>query len=392
MLSSYWRTYWPWMPVAFTVLALSWWGLWLVANGVALTLPFFLERMMPEVLMWNAFGLIAPLVFTGLDRWSFSVQPLSWKWSVHVLLAVLFSAVAHAVSMGLFTVYFFAAEALGVSLRGPLLARLGESVANMFSFGLPMGAIVYGLLAALALAANYVRRLRAEEQRSAALRVQLAEARLEALKMQLHPHFLFNTLNTISATLHANPDAADRMLTLLGDFLRHTLDHAHRTQVPLHEEVDFCARYLQIEQHRFGERLTVDFQIDPAVREVTVPYLLLQPLVENAVKHGVARHLGPARVAVSAASQAAMLVIDVVNTGRLEADGVYAAPSGDGAPPPREIGLRNTRARLAQTYGPTASLDLTPTAEGVRARIRLPLSPREPILRTVDAAPQLSSS
>ena len=135
---------------------------------------------------------------------------------------------------------------------------------------------------------------------AAQLQTQLAEAQLEALQRQLHPHFLFNTLNTISALMHRDVHAADEMLVQLSDLLRLTLDRIGTQQVPLKDEVDFLKKYLEIEQTRFGDRLIVNIDVDPEVLDAPVPNLILQPLVENALRHGIGPRIGVGKIDVTA--------------------------------------------------------------------------------------------
>ena len=211
---------------------------------------------------------------------------------------------------------------------------------------------------------DYARKYRDRALQASRLEARLAEAQLHALRMQLHPHFLFNTLNAISTlVLKEETAGAGRMINRLSDFLRATLE-GRSAEVSLEEEVDFTAQYLAIEQCRFGERLRVDIEVEPAVRGALVPSLLLQPLVENAVRHGIAPRERGGRLRVTARRAADALRLTVEDDGPgLSA----AAASGHG------IGLANTRARLAQRYGEAHrfALDTSPLG-GLRATIELP--------------------
>ncbi len=211
----------------------------------------------------------------------------------------------------------------------------------------------------------YSRRLREEELARSRLATQLATARLEALKMQLHPHFLFNTLNAISALVHQDPIAAERMILRLSDLLRQALAEASTQEVPLKKEVDFLSTYLEIEQVRFGERLRVAMDIDPEAWDALVPNLLLQPLVENAIRHGIAPVARAGCITVSAHQFGAELELTVADDGR-------GFPTGG---PHREgVGLGTTRARLRELYGSAQSLDIeSPATGGSSVRIRIPL-------------------
>jgi signal transduction histidine kinase len=203
------------------------------------------------------------------------------------------------------------------------------------------------------------------ETRAARLEGQLTQAQLELLKMQLQPHFLFNTLHTIAELIHDDPAAADRMLTRLGDLLRLSLDNAGRQEVSLRQELGFLEAYLAIEQTRYPDRLTIATAIDPDTLDARVPHLLLQPLVENAIRHGVSARLGPGLVEIAARRMDGRVVIEIKDNGR-------GLPAHNG--PPREgIGLSNTRARLRQLYGARHHLRLENRPDGgAVARLELP--------------------
>lgn len=370
MFALYRRLYWPWLCLGFTLFAIVWSSLWFGLTERQLTLALVLDPFMLEVIYWNTWALVAPLIFWHTPRHTYPIQPFSARWLLHIPRAALVSVVVYVVSLALFAAYFSVITAV-TSIEWPttLRERVDIRLAHLFSFGLAFGTIVYALLAALALTWHHGRRLHDEQRQSAMLRAQLTEAQLGMLKMQLQPHFLFNTLNTISATVHDDVERADQMLTHLGDFLRLTLDNAHRAVLPLNEELDFCRRYLQIQQHRLEDRLAVHTDIDPAVHDAEVPYLILQPLVENAIVHGVGRHRGPGEVAIRAhLRHGGILALEVRNTAPDAALNTIA----DAAALSSGIGMANTKARLAQMYGEEASLALAVERREVVAQIRLP--------------------
>ncbi len=175
--------------------------------------------------------------------------------------------------------------------------------------------MTYWALVAFVNAIDYQRESQERELTAAQLQTQLAEAQLEALQRQLHPHFLFNTLNTISALMHRDVHAADEMLVQLSDLLRLTLDRIGTQQVPLTDEVDFLKKYLEIEQTRFGDRLMVNIDVEPEVLDAPVPNLILQPLVENALRHGVGPKIGVGKVDVNARQVDGTLVMTVRDNG-----------------------------------------------------------------------------
>ena len=208
---------------------------------------------------------------------------------------------------------------------------------------------------------EYYRRYRVRELAASQLQAKLAVAQLEVLKMQLQPHFLFNTLHAISALMYRDVESADRMVTRLSDFLRLTLDSAGVQEVTLKREMEYLDKYLEIEQVRFGDRLEVRRAIEPATLDLLVPNLVLQPLVENAVRHGIAPRACGGRIDVAVNESGGTLVIEVCD------DGPGAAEIREG------VGISNTRARLAQLYGSAARLELgNAPAGGFRARLDLP--------------------
>jgi len=214
---------------------------------------------------------------------------------------------------------------------------------------------------------HYYKAYRERERQAAALATELVQARLQALRMQINPHFFFNTLNTISALIHENPEAADRMVVRLSELLRRTLDRGDVQEVPLREELEFLRGYLEIEQMRFTDRLAVKFEIEPKTNELLVPHLILQPLVENALRHGILPREEPGRVEISArVVEGRELELKVCDNGN-------GLSSANGMPENEGIGLRNVRSRLAQLYGSAQEFTIRNTSGGgVEARIRLP--------------------
>jgi two-component system LytT family sensor kinase len=227
-----------------------------------------------------------------------------------------------------------------------------------------------------------VQHLRAREREREAIRAtlhasrleaQLSAARLEALQMQLRPHFLFNTLNSISVLIlkEANP-LAIQAIRQLGDLLRATLQTEAAAERPLEEEVDLVERYLAIEKLRFGDRLRVDLQIEAQVTTALVPHLILQPLVENAVVHGLGASRRPVVIRVAARRDSDSLWLEVRDDGA-------GVPAGSGSLRPG-VGLTNTRARLRELYGEDARLSVVAgVGGGTVAAIRLPYR-AEPVL------------
>lgn len=212
------------------------------------------------------------------------------------------------------------------------------------------------------------RRSQEREQRAVELEASLTSARLEALRMQINPHFLFNTLNSISALIYTNPRAADEMLGDLSALLRRSLDSMQDQEIPLRQELDFVRTYLSIEQKRFGERLRVEEHLPDDLLNALVPALILQPLVENAVRHGIEPQREPACIWIEAIREGEQLRLVVRDNGR----GITKAETNNSTR--LGIGLSNTKARLEALYGPNQHLSLAEAEpKGCRVDIYLPL-------------------
>ena len=218
---------------------------------------------------------------------------------------------------------------------------------------------IYGLILLLNQVFRYYRRYREGELRASQLETQLTQAQLQALKMQLHPHFLFNTLHSISALLHRDPDTADRMIARLGDFLRLTLDNSGAQEVSLQKELEFLKCYLDIERVRFQDRLTTSLDVEPRALDSHVPNLILQPIVENALRHGLSQR-SAGHLEISAKRENGSLRIQVKDNG----PGLSAITRPKTANTREGLGLSNTRARLEQLYGGAHRFEIENAPEG----------------------------
>lgn len=228
--------------------------------------------------------------------------------------------------------------------------------------------LLYWVMVAVACAFDYYRKYRDRELRTAELENRLAQARLQALQMQLNPHFLFNSLHSISALMHRDVEAADRMVSRLGDLLRAALDSGDTQEVSLQQELEFLKKYLELEQIRFGNRLAVKIEASPEALEARVPNLIMQPLVENAIRHGIEPHARPGRIELHAARQGAALVLEVCDNG----DGLP-----EKSPPPDGVGLSNTRARLKALYGEDHEFEMRGAPSGgLIVRLLIPFRTR----------------
>jgi LytS/YehU family sensor histidine kinase len=308
-------------------------------NDEAFTWGHALARSVP---WWTLWGLFTPLVARVVARHDFVGEARARGLAVHAAAAVGFTLV-HVLLYGTF-VAVFVDQVPGLAEVARTVGRyLSKSSLDLFTY-----AGVAGGLYALAL----YRRLRARElaaarlqARASALEAQLSRAQLDALRMQLHPHFLFNTLNAISVLVQKGDGAdAAQMIARLSGLLRRTVDHAGRHEVPLAEELSLLEHYLAIQQVRFRDRLRVEYDVEPPARGALVPHLVLQPVVENAIDHGIAADPAAGRLRIAARREGGRLVVRVRDDG----PGLRA---GEAASARTGVGLANTRARLRQLYG-----------------------------------------
>jgi len=310
--------------------------------------PQWLRALKFAVADWIPWVPLTPLIL--LLTWKVASLRLRW----------LVGLIVHPV-VGLITVFL---EQLAQAALIPLFIPT-----YFFRFSLDASTIltsllVYVVIVGLGLGLDAHRRYRERELHASQLEAQLAQARLQALKSQLHPHFLFNTLHAISTLMHRDVDAAERMMSRLSDLLRLSLETFGEQTVSLRQELDFLRRYLEIEQIRFGDRLAVDLDIEPNTLDAAVPSFILQPLVENAVRHGISPRASGGTVRLRASRGNGQLSLVV------EDDGV-GLPRGNSTP--REgVGLSNTRARLRQLYGEESSISLDDAAPGLCVRLALP--------------------
>ena len=229
---------------------------------------------------------------------------------------------------------------------------------------LGLGVVLYLLAAALHYLLGALEASQEADRRALELEIASREAELRTLRAQIHPHFLFNSLNSINALIAARPEEARRLCVRLGGFLRRSLTLGGREQIPLAEELNLAETLLAIEKVRFGDRLTHEVRANDGVRGCTVPPLVLQPLVENAVTHGIAQMLDGGHVRIEAERRGARLLIAVENPRDPDAPD----PAGAG------IGLQNVRRRLAALYGDEADVRVRPGAGSFRVEVRLPCS------------------
>jgi signal transduction histidine kinase len=281
--------------------------------------------------------------------------------AIHVGLALLIGFLHEVLFIGI----------LAASRHTDLFMPPGESIRLFEPRRLPVNALTgfykYWALIGIYSAFVHARRSREQALRAAQVEARLAQAELQALRMQLHPHFLFNTLHAVSMLNFTDVDAANRMLVRLSDLLRMSLESSGRQHVTLRQELDFLRKYLEIEQTRFHDRLRVHFDVDQDLLDAEVPHLVLQPLVENAIRHGISKIAAAGVIEVSAHSDGGQLVLRVCDNGAgLATDWSVEQNT--------RIGLSTTIARLRQLYGDRQSFTITPRAAGgTCAEVILPL-------------------
>ena len=322
------------------------------AGSALLALGFSLTQ-------WWAWGLLAPLVVAADRRLPVPDRQLARRLAAHVLLSLAFTAL-----------YVYVAAALRAALHlipwdGVLTTRLlTNALGGMYLWGW----LVYWVILGGWLALNYYERFVASELRRERLERRFSEARLNNLRLQLDPHFLFNALNTVSSQVERDPRLARRMIEHLGDLLRLSLDSQDRQEVTLGEELGFLDHYLAIQRIRFGNQLRIETAVAPEVRLASVPSLILQPLVENAVRHGLASRASGGTVTVIARPAGNRLEI------RVQDDGV-GLPKGWRLDTGAGVGLSVTRERIAELH-PNGSSRFTVTSRasgGTNVDISLPL-------------------
>ena len=251
-------------------------------------------------------------------------------------------------------------------------------------FGLraALDVLVYWSLVGVCQAITNFRSSQERERRAAELEARLTSAKLQALRMQINPHFLFNTLNSIAALVYVNPRAADEMLGDLGELLRRSLDSMDEQEIPLAQELEFIGVYMSIEQKRFGERLQLEQRVPDELMSALVPALILQPLVENAIRHGIEPRRGPGLISIEIKQEDKQLHLIVRDDGR----GLLGADSNSSVR--RGIGLANIQARLQGLYGQDQSFSLgRAEPQGCRVDIHLPFHLEPVHVPTVPNAP-----
>ncbi|HKE88145.1 MAG TPA: histidine kinase [Vicinamibacterales bacterium] len=318
--------------------------------------PFHLLLAL-NVTYWYAWAVLVPGMLWMARRYRFGRHTWKRAAAAHVVAVIVFT-LSHAVMM--------------VTSRVLIMKVLaGRDVSwwmyfqELFFLNFDWEMMTYWAVVGLSHALDFHRESRERELTEAQLRTRLAEAQLQALQRQLHPHFLFNTLNTISALMHRDTEAADAMLERLSDLLRLSLDRVGTQHMPLSDELDFLQKYLEIEKTRFGDRLQVQIDVASDTLDALVPNLVLQPLVENALRHGIGPKIGGGRVDIVASHAGDSLTLEVRDNGVGMPPDTLDKFSG--------VGLRNTRSRLQHLYGSNHRFEVkSPSGVGLAVTIVIP--------------------
>jgi two-component sensor histidine kinase len=344
-------------------------GVWTLF-GLFFASQFALQNQLSEnpisfwrILSWQLASGYAWFILSPLILWLSKQYPFEdGKWKASVPIHVVASVV---VSLGILTIDAYVLPKLGYLARFNLTS-FWETYKILFFVNFHFSIAIYWGVVAIHQAILYYRKYRERELKTSQLEARLAQSRLQVLKMQLHPHFLFITLNAISELVHRDPDAADTMLTDLSDLLRMSFENLEVQEIPLKQELEFLRKYLEIEQTRFHDRLEVKMDIGADTLDASVPNMILQPLVENAIKHGISPKAEGGHINIGA----------VRNNGHLELlvsdDGVGVSNS-DMKAVAEGVGLSNTRRRLKHLYGEGHKFELRPDGDhGVIVRLDIP--------------------
>lgn len=336
------------------------------------------RRLLVWLLVFAAWTLLATVFAVSSSlTYVISYRPPQWGWTfvfaasewypwaaLTPVVAALASRLSLARGRRPGRALMLAAAGLPIAMVKVMLTRVLREVAGGADYfqisNITTQYLIYWAIVAVVHAAEYYRGERQRELRASQAETHLAQARLQLLRMQIHPHFLFNTLNTIAELVHENPAAAERMIGNLGQLLREALDAGTVDRVTLNRELELLERYVDIQRARFGDRLDVRLQIDPAARDALVPIFILQPLVENAIRHGLSARINAGRIDVTARREGSHLTIEVRDDGI----GLTAGELREG------VGLGNSRARLTELYGPAHGFEVA-NADGTGTIVRL---------------------
>src|SRR5947208_15109747 len=310
----------------------------------------FVSALSLNLFQFYLWAILSPLIFRFSRRFPIELRPLNLRnLFLHFPALVSFAGIHQIIHLAV--LWFITPR-----LRRQFPALI-DCYRAYFGFGFYIDLIIASLIVIAVHALLYYQNFRASELAQSSLKTQLAQAQLRALKMQLHPHFLFNTLHSISSLVLEDPSKANSMIARLGDFLRLTLENSNQQLVSLKEETEFLRCYLEIEQVRFGDRLTVALELEPQTLSVQVPHLILQPVVENAIQHAIAPRTARGHINIEAKRLNNLLRLEVRDDGP-------GIASNDALLGTEGVGLSNVRARLHQIYGSNFRFELMNRKDG----------------------------
>lgn len=319
--------------------------------------PPFRRLLLIQFARFYAWGLLSPLIYQLVRRFPIEIRALRWRTLLIHLAGMTVICTVHRLLFNLASWMFYE----------PPGSLFFENFFYEFFDGLYLTVIYYLMIVSAIQAIVFYQDYRTEEEQKLRLTAQLAQAELHALKMQIHPHFLFNTLHSISSLVLEDAPKANQMIARLGDFLRLTLEHSERQFVTLKEEIEFARCYLEIEQVRFSDRLQVQFNVESASLTAQVPHLILQPLVENAIQHAISPRASGGSIKISAKKIGDTARVEIADSGGRTHTGRNVSNNGQG------VGLANVRGRLKQLYGANHKFELIDNpAGGLTAVIEIP--------------------
>jgi two-component system LytT family sensor kinase len=310
----------------------------------------FVSALRLNLVQFYVWAILTPFVFRFSRRFRIELRPLNVRNLLLYFPALISFAGIHQV------IHLAVLWSISPRWRQKYPALM-DCYRAYFAFGFYIDLIIALLIVVAVHALLYYQNFRASELAQSSLKTQLARAQLRALKMQLHPHFLFNTLHSISSLVLEDPSKANSMIARLGDFLRLTIENSEQQLVTLKEETEFLRCYLDIEQVRFGDRLTVAFELEPQTLSAQVPHLILQPVVENAIQHAIAPRAARGHINIQANRVNSLLRVAISDNG--PGMGSNAISVGK-----KCVGLTNVRTRLQQIYGPDFRFELTTGRNG----------------------------
>ena len=324
----------------------------------------FISALRLNLVQFYVWAVLSPLVFRFSRRFPIEFRPLNVRNLLLYFPALISFAGIHQV------IHLAVLWSITPRWRQKYPALI-DCYRAYFAFGFYIDLIIALLIVIAVHALLYYQSFRASELAQSSLKTDLAQAQLRALKMQLHPHFLFNTLHSISSLVLEDPPKANSMIARLGDFLRLTVDNSDQQLVTLKEETEFLRCYLDIEQVRFGDRLTVTFELEPQTLSAQVPHLILQPMVENAIQHAIAPRSARGHINIEAKRLNSLLRVAISDNGP-------GISSNANLPWKQGVGLTNVRTRLQQIYGPDFRFELmNANGGGLTAVMEIPFE-REP--------------